>query len=145
MQIAARTMRYLDSEHFANVLMLTGRILLGLPFPIFGTMKYLNHKNMSAYIETGGLPGEIIWLVIPFQIVCGVAVWIGFKTRWAAFFLGGFCIVAATIYHSNLADPGELASFTKDYAAAGGFLFLWKFGPGRYSIDAWLARGKADI
>jgi putative oxidoreductase len=129
----------LDGEGFADLAKLVARLLLGLPFPIFGTMKFLNREGMSAYIESGGLPGEVIWVVIPFQILCGLAVWLGFRTRWAAFLLGGFCLVAATIYHSNLSDAGELASFTKDYATAGGFLLLWKIGPGRYSIDAWLA------
>lgn len=134
----------LTSEGFKDILMLVGRILLGLPFPIFGVMKYINQGSMGSYIESGGLPAETIWLVIPLQVLCGTAVWLGYQTRWAAFLLGGFCVVAASIYHSNLADPGELASFTKDFATAGGYLFLWKFGPGRYSLDAWRANRRAQ-
>jgi putative oxidoreductase len=118
--------------------MLVARLFLGLPVPIFGVMKFLNQGRMGDYIESAGIPGEVIWIVIPLQLLCGIAVWVGFQTRWAAFLLGGFCVVAASLYHNNLADAGELASFTKDFATAGGYLFLWKFGPGRYSLDAWL-------
>ena len=139
MAIVADIRKILESRGFADLAMLVGRCLLGLPFPIFGTMKYINQGHMAAYIESGGLPGWIIYFVIPFQILCGLAVWLGFQTRWAAFLLGGFCIVAPLLYHSNLSDPAELAFFTKDFATAGGFLFLWKFGPGRYSVDAWIA------
>ncbi len=142
MPIVAQAKRLLNSEGFTNLLMLVGRILLALPFPIFGTMKFFNRGNMAAYIESGGLPGEIIYLVIPFQILCGLAVMVGLWTRWAAFLLGGFCIIAASLYHNELANPGELASFTKDFATAGGYLFLWKFGPGRYSLDAWRTGSK---
>ena len=142
MAITADIRRMLDSETFSDLAMLVGRFMLALPFPIFGVMKYINQGHMAAYIESGGLPGWVIYFVIPFQILCGLAVWLGFQTRWAAFLLGGFCIVAPLLYHSHLADPAELAFFTKDFATAGGFLFLWKFGPGRYSWDAWRARSR---
>lgn len=143
MSIVRQIDSWLSSERFKDLLMLVGRLLLGLPFPIFGVMKYINQDHMGAYIESGGLPAQTIWLVIPLQVLGGMAIWLGFQTRWAAFLLGGFCIIAASIYHSNFADPGELASFTKDFATAGGYLFLWKFGPGRYSLDAWLANRRA--
>jgi len=130
----------LESTMFRSLGALVARLLLGLPFVIFGVMKYANMGRMTAYIEKGGLPGEMIYLVIPFQILCGLGVWLGAATRWAAFLLGGFCLVAASLYHNNLADPGELAFFTKDFATAGGFYFLWQSGPGRWSIDGWLQR-----
>ena len=125
-----------------HLTMLAGRLLLGLPFPVFGAMKYRNLEGMSGYVERAGLPGEIIYLVIPFQILCGLAIWSGYKTRWAALALAAFCVLAASLYHNGLYDAGELAFFTKDYATAGGFLFLWICGPGKYSLDAWLQTRK---
>ena len=126
----------LESETFKDIAILVARILLGFPFLIFGVGKILNHQKMQAYVETAGVPGFFLYIVIPYQILCGLAVWVGFQTRWAAFLLGGFCIVAASLYHSNLTRMDELAFFTKDFATAGGFLLLWKYGPGRFSLDA---------
>lgn len=140
--IVSRTRRLLASEGFNAVAKLVGRLLLGLPFVVFGSLKIRNMESMTGYIESGGLPGEVIYLVIPLQIIGGLAVWLGLRTRWAAFLLGGFCVTAASIYHSDLSDLGQLDPFTKDFATAGGFLFLWVVGPGRYSLDAWLARGR---
>ncbi len=132
----------LGSGVIMHLTVLVGRLLLGLPFPVFGVMKYRNLEGMSSYVESAGLPGEMIYVVIPFQILCGLAVWFGYKTRCAAFALAGFCILAASFYHNSLDDVGELAFFTKDYATAGGFLLLWKCGPGKYSLDAWLESRK---
>jgi putative oxidoreductase len=136
MGIVATVRRFLDSDGFTHLLLLVARVLLGVPFPIFGVRKLLNPEHMSSLIETAGIPGQIVWFIIPYQILCGLAVWLGFHTRWAAFLLGGFCIVAPLLYHTQWSQPHELAEFTKDFATAGGFLFLWRFGPGRFSIDA---------
>lgn len=98
-------------------------------------MKYINMDRMQAYIESGGLPGQVIWAVIPLQVVCGAAVAVGMFSRVAAVLLAGFCILATSLYHTHWAESGELSAFTKDFATAGGFIFLIVFGPGRLSFD----------
>lgn len=143
MGAVADTRHLLASEGFHDLAKFLGRLLLGLPFLVFGSLKIHNFGSMSAFIESGGLPREVIYIVIPLQIFGGLAVWLGFKTRWAAFLLGGFCIIAAIIYHNDLGDLGQLDPLTKDFATAGGFLFLWVAGPGRWSIDHWLASRSA--
>jgi putative oxidoreductase len=135
----------LASEPFANLLLLTSRILLAGPFLIFGVMKYINQAKMMAYVERAGIPGEVLYFIIPYQVLCGLAIALGFKTRWAAFLLGGFCIVAPILYHMEWTRSGELAAFTKDFATAGGFAILWLHGPGKFSLDAWLARRRASV
>jgi putative oxidoreductase len=129
----------LSSAPFGNLVLLVARLLLAFPFLVFGVMKYINQDRMMAYVETAHIPGEVLYLIIPYQVLSGLAIALGFMTRWAAFLLGGFCIVAPLLYHNNLANPGELASFTKDFATAGGFAVLWLHGPGAFSLDAWLA------
>ena len=128
--------KILESQTFKDFSVLIGRILLALPFPIFGVNKFINSTQMMAVVETAGVPGYFLYFIIPYQILCGFAVWIGFQTRWASFLLGGFCIVAPCLYHNNWDLPGEFSMFIKDFATAGGFLLLWRFGPGRFSVDA---------
>jgi putative oxidoreductase len=128
------------SEPFANLLLLVCRLLLAAPFLIFGVMKYINQEKMMAYVERAGIPGEVLFFIIPYQVLCGLAIALGFKTRWAAFLLGGFCIVAPILYHMDWSQGGELASFTKDFATAGGFAILWLHGPGKFSLDHVFAR-----
>ena len=121
-------------------LLLVARLFLAAPFVIFGIMKYINMGRMQAMIETGGLPGWLIWLIIPWQVLCGLAIATGFFTRTAALLLGAFCIVATCLYHTNWSVSGELSDFTKDFAMTGGFILLWVHGPGRFSLNGRLRR-----
>lgn len=123
-----------------DALVLLGRLLLASPFVLFGVQKYLHTAYMMAYIERGGLPGVLIWPVIVLQVAGGLAIAVGYQTRIAAFLLGGFSILATAIYHTDWSVRGESAQFMKDLAMTGAFLFLWSFGPGRWSVDAVRAR-----
>jgi len=140
MGLTTNVRTFLRSDGFTALAILVARLLLGAPFVIFGINKYIHQSQMMAVVETAGIPGQILYLIIPYQIVCGTLVWLGFKTPWASFLLGGFCIVAPILYHSDWSQPSALSMFTKDFATAGGFLLLWCFGPGRYSVDGYLAR-----
>ena len=59
----------------------------------------------------------------------------------AAVALAAFCVLAAVLFHANLADRSHLLHFEKDLAIAGGLLALFAFGAGRYSVDGALAKG----
>ena len=74
----------------------------------------------------------------------GLAILVGWQTRWAALALAAFTVVAAILYHyvpaQAAADPGEamgqMLNFTKNLAIAGGLLVLAGLGAGRLSLDA---------
>lgn len=123
----------------AAVILLAARVLLSFEFIFFGVMKLLNSDNMQAYMESRGVPGILIWPVILLQIGAGLCVLFGYRTRPAALTLAGFCVVATTLFHFDFSDLGEVSDFTKDLATAGGFLCLFVAGPGRLSLDTWLA------
>jgi putative oxidoreductase len=66
---------------------------------------------------------------------------VGWQARWAALILAIFCLVTALFFHRYWsAAPAEQAmqhiNFYKNVAIAGGLLFVFAFGPGRYSLDA---------
>jgi putative oxidoreductase len=123
--------------------LLIARIFMSAEFIFFGSMKLANLRDMQDYMEAAGVPGELIWLVIPVQVVGGLCILLGLHTRLAALVMIGFCLTATLLFHTNFADMREVSDFTKDLATAGGFLFLFAYGPGPLSIDAWLKRPRA--
>jgi putative oxidoreductase len=117
------------------IVLLAARLLMAVEFVLFGVMKVVNNGSMQHYMQGHGVPGVLIWPALLVQIGAGVMVAVGYRTRFAALVLAGFCLVATAIFHSNFADLGEVSNFTKDLATAGGFLFLAVFGPGSLSLD----------
>lgn len=125
----------LNSEALLGVVLLVGRIFMSGVFLVFGVGKILHRPQMELYMEAHGVPRELIFLAIAVQIGFGLLVALGYRTRFAALMLAGFCIIATCLFHTDFQAPGELAHFTKDFAIAGGFLFLIANGPGPLSLD----------
>ena len=82
-----------------------------------------------------GAPSFLLPFVILLEVIGGVAIVVGWQTRWIALALAGFCILSALIFHSNFTDQNEMANFMKNIAIAGGFLLLFVNGPGAWSLD----------
>ena len=115
--------------------LLAGRILLALMFLISGAPMILSPGGFAGYMGSLGMPAPMLvtWLVIALKVLGGIAVMVGFKTRWAAYGLAAFCVATAFIGHWG-AD--QAAIFWKNFAVAGGFLVLAAAGPGAFSVDA---------
>jgi hypothetical protein len=45
-------------------------------------------------------------------------------TRWLAMVLAGWCLLTASIFHTELTDQEQRINFLKNLAMAGGFLVL---------------------
>ncbi len=118
---------------------LAGRILLAHIFILSGINKIIGYSGTTAYMEAMGVSDMLLPLVIALQITAGVTLFIGWQTRWAAYALAAFCIVAAIIFHTNFADQMQMILFTKNLAIAGGLLLLVVNGAGALSLDK---RGK---
>ena len=69
-------------------------------------------------------------------LLMGVLIIIGLLTRPVALAFAGFCTLTALLFHNNLASSAEAIQFGKDFAMAGGFLFLIVTGAGQWSLDA---------
>jgi putative oxidoreductase len=67
---------------------------------------------------------------------------LGYKTRWAALSLSGFCILATVLYHNQFAKQTEVIQFLTDFTLAGVLLFLFAYGPGPLSLDVRHNRGR---
>ncbi len=116
---------------------LMARLLMAQIFLISGFSKLgAGYAATGAYMQAMGAPTVLLPLVIALEIGGGLALVLGFQTRWAALALALFCVVAALIFHHNLGDRIQSIMFMKNLAMAGGLLLLHGYGPGAFSVDA---------
>lgn len=123
-----------------NVYSLLGRIGLSAIFIVSGLGKIAGYAGTQQYMESAGVPGGLLPLVIALELGGGLAILAGFGVRWLAPALAAFTVVAAFLFHANLADQMQFVNFMKNIAIAGGFLMLAAQGAGAWSVDAWRAK-----
>lgn len=112
-----------------------GRLFLSMIFIFSGFTKITGYAGTQGYIESMGVPGMLLPLVILVELIGGLAILLGFKARLAAILLVGFNIVSALIFHQFWIDESQMNPFMKNIAMAGGFLMIFAHGAGAYSID----------
>lgn len=126
-----------------DILALVGRVLLAWMFIPAGWSKIGGFSGSVAYSTAAGLPmPEVgVALAILIELVGGVALLVGFGTRWAAAALALFTAVAAFFFHDYWSMPAaqqmmQQLMFGKNLAITGGLLAFAAFGAGRLSVDA---------
>jgi putative oxidoreductase len=87
-------------------------------------------------MESKGIPGMLLSVVIALEIVGSIAVIAGWRVRFFLFLLAGYTLLAAFFFHTNFSDPMQYYSFLKNLGVAGGLLFLTVHGAGKFSLDA---------
>ena len=115
---------------------LIGRIFLAHIFLLSGISKIGGYDATAGWMESMGVPGMLLPLVILLEIGGGLALILGWQARWAALALAGFSVLAAVIFHTNFADQMQMIMFMKNFAMAGGLLYITAFGAGAWSLDA---------
>ena len=119
---------------------LLGRFGLALIFILSGWSKIGGYEGTQAYMASAGVPGSLLPLVIAVELLGGLALLAGVRTRWAALGLAVFTLASAILFHAKLGDQNQFIHFMKNVAMSGGFLVLAAQGAGRFSVDAWLGR-----
>lgn len=119
-----------------NAIVLLARLLLAQIFLLAGLSKISGYAGAQGYMESMGVPGALLPLVILLEVGGSLALILGFMTRWAALALAGFCVAAALIFHLKPDDQMQMIMLMKNLAMAGGFLLLYVHGAGAYSLDA---------
>ena len=114
---------------FLNIV--RGRVFTGLS-------KLAAPAATIGYIQSVGLPlpqvGLAIALVV--ELLGGVALILGYRTRLVASVLAVFAIATALAFHSALGDQNQFIHFFKNVAIAGGLLNVIALGGGAWSLDA---------
>lgn len=118
-----------------KVIELAGRVLLGHIFLLAGINKISGYEGTAGYMEAMGVPGMLLPLVIILEVVGGLALIVGFKTKWAAAALAGFTVLAAVLFHADFSDQTQMILFMKNWAITGGLLLVYVYGAGELSID----------
>jgi putative oxidoreductase len=121
---------------------LLGRILIAVMFVISGYGKLTGFDGTVGYIASKGLPlpQVLAGVAILIELGGGLALILGWKTRWAALGFIVFLLVITPIFHNYWAVPpeqmmGQKINFMKNVTILGGMLLLLGFGPGRFSVD----------
>jgi putative oxidoreductase len=122
--------------------MLVGRILLSLVFLIAGYRKLMGVAASAGYFAKLGfpMPEVMVWIAIAIELGGAILLIVGWKTRWVAWLLALFTVIAAFAAHRFWeVDAAQYANqmnhFLKNIAIVGGFIILAATGPGALSVD----------
>lgn len=113
----------------------TGRFFLAIMFFMSGLTKISQYAGTQGYMEAMGVPGFLLPLVILTEAFGGLAIILGWKTKYVALALAGFTVLSAILFHADFSNQAEMTNFMKNIAIAGGFLTLFVHGAGAYSLD----------
>ncbi|HXF53046.1 MAG TPA: DoxX family protein [Hyphomicrobiaceae bacterium] len=122
-------------DTLGNAAGLLGRVMLAAIFVQSGWGKVWGYESTAKYMESRGVPGMLLPLVIVVELVGGLMVAAGWQTRLAAIALAGFTLLAGLLFHFQPADQGQMIHFMKNIAITGGFLVLAMAGAGGWSLD----------
>lgn len=122
--------------------LLIARITMGILFIVPAIRQITTYQGSVKYFGSLGIPSPEVVVVIAviIEIVAGAMLIIGWKTRWAAWALIVYVIIATAFAHRFWQFPeaqqfNQLNHFLKNFAVIGGLLYIISFGPGRLSVD----------
>ena len=125
-----------------NTVALAARICLAILFIVFGAGKAMAFAGTSGYLAKLGfpMPDVMTALAIAFELGGGILLVIGWKTRWVAWGMAIFVVIATLAAHRFWeADAAQIAlqrmQFLKNLSILGGLLMVAAFGPGSLSVD----------
>ena len=114
---------------------LLGRILIAAMFIDAGVPKIGAFAATQAYMASAGVPGALLPAVIALEVLGGIALILGYRTRIVAMAMAAFTVLAALLFH-GAPDQIQHILLMKNIAIAGGLLILAARGAGSWSLDA---------
>ncbi len=114
---------------------LVGRILLAHIFVLAGLNKLGAWEATGQYMTAMGVPAGLLPLVVLLEVGGGLLLALGLFTRWAAWALAIFTVLAAIIFHSHFSDQIQMIMFMKNLAITGGLLTVASLEHPALSLD----------
>jgi len=118
------------------------RFLMAFIFVASGSGKAFVFEQTAAMMAGVGFPAARLFLVsaVLIEVFAGMALILGFYTRYAAFALIIFIIPATIVFHAPfIGDPvsgqEQIAHTLKNLAIIGGLLKFFADGGGPFSLD----------
>lgn len=114
-----------------------GRVLISTLFLLAGLSKLAAPAMTIGYIQSVGLPlpSVAFGLAAFTEIVGGITLLLGYRTRIVASVMFVFTLATAAFFHNHFGDQNQFIHFFKNVAIAGGLLHVIAFGGGRVSLD----------
>lgn len=136
--MSANTAVLPSTSNAQGATLLAGRVLLSVMFILGGFAKLTAIAGTAAWFGSLGLPLPTLTTVVVglVELLGGLAILVGFRTRIAAIVLAVFTLAATAVAHLDIADATQQLFFMKNLAITGGFLVLAAFGAGSLSLDA---------
>lgn len=132
-----------DTAKCCSVSLFLGRLFISLIFILAGIGKLLNYDQTAQYMASKGMTMIPLFLIAAavIELLGGLSLLLGFKTRVGATLLLLFLIPVTIIFHDfwNLQGAEQhamLIEFMKNLAIFGGLFYVLSVGPGRWSLDA---------
>ena len=123
----------------SSIAALIARIAMALLFLPAGIGKITGYAGTAGYMDSQGVPGILLPAVIAVEVLGGLALLVGFQTRFAAWALAAFTLLAAILFHRNFGDAQtgmvNQVMFFKNVAIVGGLIALAALGAGAYSVE----------
>ena len=144
---SSRYLSYADgiATAWQDFLLLAARILAGWIYLQGGWSKLANVSGFAAGVAKRGVP-ELLGYAAPYvEFLGGLALVLGFATRYAALLLIAFTIAATWTSHIYWIFPEaesgrQSTQFWKNVTMTGGLLALFVTAGGRFSLDRLLRR-----
>ncbi|GIW45669.1 MAG: membrane protein [Candidatus Binatia bacterium] len=132
------------------IIELLGRVLLALIFILAGLNKIPNFTKVAEGMAQHRvpLPEAALIATILIEVLGGLAIAIGVRTRAAATVLVAWLLVVTVVYHTNLVvqhPEDQTIQFLKNLAILGGLLGLVARGPGKISFDERPRRNRLEV
>lgn len=126
-----------------SFLMFFARLCIAAIFILAGVSKFMSFDQTAAYMASKGLTMIPLFLfgAATIEILGGLLLVFGYKTRLAAIILILFLIPTTLIFHDfwNLSGADQAAQqieFLKNLAILGGLLYVLAVGSGRCALDS---------
>jgi putative oxidoreductase len=131
-----------------DFLLLVGRVLIGWIYIQSGWRKLMDVPAFVKTMPRRDLPDFLGYVAPPVEFIGGIAIVLGFATRYAALLILLFTIIATLSSHRwwnfpEAQQQNQHTHFWKNVTMMGGLVLLFLTAGGRFSVDGWLRQRKA--